>query len=245
MSEQSQRVSYKRPAIEFKSNTFTVPVLILGTNELSVITEQLKIKIKQAPEFFKNSPLLFDLQEIVKQQLDLDLVELHKTVIDLLFIPVGIRGGTVEHNKVAHSLKLAVFSNHRSNAGQAGKQPQKITTTVEEKPDTESTETRTLTQPVRSGQRVYVKGDLIILAPVSSGAEIMAEGNIHIYGTLRGRALAGVQGNTECRIFCSDLQAELVSIAGHYRVSEDLGQSVRGKPVQIYYQDKALIIKDI
>lgn len=245
MPEQSQHVSYKRPAIEFKSNTFTVPVLILGTNDLNIIAEQLKIKIKQAPEFFKNSPLLFDLQEIVKQQLDLDLAQLHNTVLDLKFIPVGIRGGTVDHNKVAHSINLAVFSNLNRKTDQTGKQSEKISPTNEQKPDSDSTETRLLTQPVRSGQRIYVKGDLIILAPVSSGAEIMAEGNIHIYGALRGRALAGVKGNTTRRIFCSNLQAELVSIAGHYKVSDDLDQTVRGKPVQIYLQDKALIIKDI
>jgi septum site-determining protein MinC len=111
MSEQSQYVSYKRPAIEFKSNTFTVPVLILGTNDLNIIAEQLKIKIKQAPEFFKNSPLLFDLQDIVKDNMDLDLIQLHKTVLDLKFIPIGIRGGTIEHNKIAHSINMAVFSN--------------------------------------------------------------------------------------------------------------------------------------
>jgi septum site-determining protein MinC len=105
--------------------------------------------------------------------------------------------------------------------------------------------TRIATQPVRSGQRLYAQGDLIVLAQVSAGAEIMAEGNIHVYGTLRGRALAGVQGDTEARIFCSDLQAELVSVAGNYKISEDIDESVRGKPVQIYLNDKALIIQDL
>jgi septum site-determining protein MinC len=102
-----------------------------------------------------------------------------------------------------------------------------------------------ITQPIRSGQRVYSQGDLIVLAQVSSGTEIMAEGNIHVYATLRGRALAGVQGDTKARIFCSDLQAELISIAGIYKVSEDLNDSVRNKPVQIYLKDNSLIIKDI
>jgi len=86
---------------------------------------------------------------------------------------------------------------------------------------------------------------LIILSQVSAGAEIIAEGNIHVYNTLRGRALAGVQGNEDARIFCFDLQAELISIAGNYKVSEDLDKSVRNKPVQIYLQNEALIIKDI
>ena len=73
----------------------------------------------------------------------------------------------------------------------------------------------------------------------------MAEGNIHVYSTLRGRALAGVQGNTEARIFCSDLQAELISIAGNYKISEDMRDIVSKKPVQIYLQGHTLIIKDI
>jgi len=103
-----------------------------------------------------------------------------------------------------------------------------------------------ITQPVRSGQRVYAKGtDLIVMAPVGYGAEIMADGHIHVYNTLRGRALAGVRGDTECRIFCRDLQAELVSIAGNYRISEDLEEELRGQPVQIYMRDTALIIESL
>ena len=82
-------------------------------------------------------------------------------------------------------------------------------------------------------------------ATVSAGAEIMAEGNIHVYGSLRGRALAGVQGNTECRIFCSDLQAELISIAGIYQLSDDLSNHTGHKPVQISLDNQTLIFKDI
>ena len=101
-------------------------------------------------------------------------------------------------------------------------------------------------QPVRSGQRIYVAaGDLVVMSQVSAGAEIMADGNIHVYGTLRGRALAGVQGNLGCRIFCHDLQAELVSIGGHYKISENIDDSLRGVPVQIYLQDQSLVIQRI
>ncbi len=83
------------------------------------------------------------------------------------------------------------------------------------------------------------------MATVSAGAEIIADGNIHVYGTLRGRALAGVNGDTSCRIFCQDLQAELVSVAGNYRISENLDDSVRGKAVQIYLQGESLIIEPL
>ena len=99
--------------------------------------------------------------------------------------------------------------------------------------------------PIRSGQRIYAKGDLTILSHVSAGAEVMAEGNIHIYGALRGRALAGVQGNTESRIFCSDLQAELISIAGHYKISEEFDKTEHPQPTQVFLQEQALIIKSL
>ena len=90
-------------------------------------------------------------------------------------------------------------------------------------PETVAAKNLVITTPVRSGQQVYAKGgDLIIIAPVSAGAEVLADGNIHIYGPLRGRALAGVSGDKSARIFCQSLEAELISIAGSYKVNEDL-----------------------
>ncbi|HBB24549.1 MAG TPA: septum site-determining protein MinC, partial [Pseudomonas sp.] len=83
--------------------------------------------------------------------------------------------------------------------------------------------TRVVTTPIRGGQQIYAQGgDLIVLAPVSPGAELLADGNIHVYGPLRGRALAGIKGDTSARIFCQQLAAEMVSIAGQYKVAEDL-----------------------
>lgn len=103
-----------------------------------------------------------------------------------------------------------------------------------------------VTRPVRSGQRVYAAGgDLSVIAPVSAGAELMADGNIHVYGPLRGRALAGMRGNTDARIFCQDLQAELVSVAGNYRISENIPAELRGIPVQIFLEQKTLRIEKL
>ncbi len=86
--------------------------------------------------------------------------------------------------------------------------------------------TKLVTTPVRGGVQIYAAGgDLIVLAPVSPGAELLADGNIHVYGPMRGRALAGVKGDTSARIFCQQLAAELVSIAGNYKVAEDLRRS--------------------
>ena len=101
-------------------------------------------------------------------------------------------------------------------------------------------------RPLRSGQRIYAKGDLVVLGLVSNGAEIIAEGNIHVYAPLRGRALAGVHGNHDARIFCTCLEAELISIAGIYRTTEvPLTADVAGKPVQIRLDDEKLLIEPL
>lgn len=95
--------------------------------------------------------------------------------------------------------------------------------------------------PVRSGQQLYAENrDLTVLSTVGAGAEVIADGSIHIYGTLRGRALAGAQGNTDARIFCREFHAELVAIAGHYQVLDDIPKELRGKPVQIWLEQGQL-----
>jgi septum site-determining protein MinC len=93
-------------------------------------------------------------------------------------------------------------------------------------------------QPVRSGQTIYAEGtDLVLLAPVNSGAEVIADGHLHIYSTLRGRAVAGAQGMTDARIFCQKLDAELISISGAYLLPDDFPVERRGKPAQIYLEN--------
>ncbi|CAE6722747.1 septum site-determining protein MinC [Paraburkholderia domus] len=109
-----------------------------------------------------------------------------------------------------------------------------------------SSQTTVVDKPLRSGQRIYAKGDLVVLGLVSYGAEVIAEGNIHIYAPLRGRALAGVQGNHDARIFCTCLEPELISIAGIYRTTENpLPADVLGKPVQIWLEEEKLMIEPL
>lgn len=106
--------------------------------------------------------------------------------------------------------------------------------------------TLVIDRPLRSGQRIYAKGDLVVLGAVSNGAEVIAEGNIHIYAPLRGRALAGVHGNHDARIFCTSLEAELISIAGIYRTAEvPLAAEVKGKPAQIRLDEERLLIEPL
>ena len=247
MSIDSQKTRNTPLALEFKSSTFSVPVLVLSSDDLVVIEQQLQEKISLAPEFFRNSPLVLDLQEINKHGYDVDVAALTDIIRKAGLLPIGVRGGNMQQNKQALELLIPVYSIHSGGVSAETQKQKTITPVPEPKTDTDTDiiTTTLVTQPIRSGQRIYAAGDLVILAQVSAGSEIMAEGNIHVYNTLRGRALAGVRGNTEARIFCFDLQAELVSIAGNYKISEDLDETVRNKPVQIYLQDQALIIKDI
>ncbi|WP_437682217.1 septum site-determining protein MinC [Sorangium sp. So ce131] len=101
----------------------------------------------------------------------------------------------------------------------------------------------TVRQPVRSGQVVYVPhGDLVVLSPVSSGAELIADGNIHVYAPLRGRAMAGAHHNADASIFCMSLEAEFVSIAGRYLMADEIPDEHRGKPARISVQNEGLVV---
>lgn len=245
MSTSPQQNTHHAPILEFKSSTFSVPALVLASNDLMAIEQQLQDKIHLAPEFFKNSPLVFDLLELNKRDVGINVIDLVNTLRKSGLLPIGIRGGTHQQNQQALELGIPVHTGH-STAAVPEKQPipePEVVTELESPCDIPTA--KIITHPVRSGQRIYATGDLIILAQVSAGAEILAEGNIHVYGSLRGRAFAGVQDNTLARIFCSDLQAELISIAGNYKVYEDLNGSVLNQPVQIYLQNHSLIIKEL
>jgi septum site-determining protein MinC len=159
-------------------------------------------------------------------------------------IPFGVRGGSQAQHTAAEAMELAILGDAlvRRAAPQA---TQALSPEPDAKPIPAGRFTL-ITRPVRSGQRVYAAGgDLSVVAAVSAGAELMADGNIHVYGALRGRALAGMKGDTEARIFCQNLEAELVSVAGHYRVSENIPSELKGVPVQIFLDQKVLRIEKI
>ncbi|MCD6048253.1 MAG: minC [Gammaproteobacteria bacterium] len=118
---------------------------------------------------------------------------------------------------------------------------------TEVSPTTLAASTMVITHPVRSGQQIYAKdADLVVISSVSPGAELIADGNIHVYGQLRGRALAGAKGNAAARIFCQDVSAELLSIAGHYWLHEDVMAHIKSKsPVQIFLKNGQLQISKL
>ncbi len=223
-----------------KSGHFTLPNLRLLRADMGALDEQLLARVQQAPSFFRHTPVVIDLSCLAEQQIELDFALLVGLIRGYGMVPVAVQGGTPQQHEMAEFLELAVLSNNK---------PRKSAPTPQSKQQQatpKSASAKLVTRPIRSGQRVYAAGrDLIILASVSSGAEVIADGNIHVYGTLRGRALAGVRGDREARIFCLKLQSELVAIAGQYRVSEQLESSLADGPTQIYLSEKKLLIKNI
>lgn len=239
--------SHSSPAVEFKSSTFSVPVLSLASNDLMLIEQLLNEKVKLAPEFFKHSPVVVDLHEVNKKQLVLNFDDLAAVIRKAGLFAIGIRSGNELQQTQAIALGIPINTAPTSDVKELkiDSKSRSIKAPTDDEFVANDSTTVMITKPIRSGQRIYSHGDLIVLAQVGAGAEILAEGSIHVYGTLRGRALAGVQGNTEARIFCSDLQAELISIAGNYKISDDIHGAVSNTPVQIYLQKNTLVVKPI
>ena len=230
---QAKKVEDQAP-FELKGSLFTLTVMHLYQTDQGVIGRYLDQKIKQAPIFFNSAPVIIDLKALVTSPSRVDFVNLYDLLRRHGMIPVAVRNGTDEMHAAAAVAGLPVMLEGRS-VGAASK-PDKL-----ESPPVQHS--KTIRHPVRSGQQVYAPGgDLILLGTVSPGAEVLADGNIHIYASLRGRALAGIKGDREARIFCQSLEAELVSVAGYYRVSEQLSAADRGKAVQIYLSEDHLMI---
>ena len=198
-------------------------------------------RLEDAAQWLQEAPVVID----VSPELDSDPVALMAAVDTLRSLGGNLVALARSENidaDTASMLGLGTLSlaGGRDVPRRAEPAPATDDGAADSKPAAQQVETMVIDQPVRSGQQVYSRGDLIVLAPVSTGAEIMADGNIHVYSNLRGRALAGVRGDTSARIFCQQLNAELVSIAGHYRVAEDLPESYRNRPVHLYMQGEAM-----
>jgi septum site-determining protein MinC len=231
---------------QLRGNTYTMMVLKLIDPGHPEFDDMLRTKIMQAPNFFRYAPIVIDLEEIADTEFDFN--GLRARLYDLALVPVGVQGGAPEMQMAALRAGLTVIPAARTpqpmNVARA--KPEAAPAAAEPAPAPAAAPvpapepeprgaTLIVTEPVRSGRQIYApRGDLIVMAPVSQGAELVADGNIHVYSTLRGRALAGVAGDTQARIFVQSLDAELVSVAGFYRISEDIEPALRRKPVQVW-----------
>lgn len=233
-------------SFQLKGSALTVVVLALVDYDPTTLAAELKEKIDQAPHFFVNSPVLISLERLESPETcitllkeaagliqicrSLDLQPLGFTAVpDVLLESIQATGLAILPKPSERALKLP--------AKESSKATEKVVETIVETVIEERLVQRVskvVTRPVRSGQQIYAEGaDLIVLAQVSEGAEVLADGHIHIYGTLRGRALAGVKGDESARIFCQQLEAELVSVAGNFVLQDALPKELLKKPAQI------------
>lgn len=207
------------PVFQLKGSMLAITVMELAHNDLARLDQQLSEKVAQAPAFFSNTPLVLALDKLPEGEGELDLAELMAVCRKHGLRTLAIRANREADISAAEALDLPVLPPSGARERSIELAPAKP-----EKPaEPELKPSKIITSPVRGGQQVYAQGgDLIVLAPVSAGAELLADGNIHVYGPMRGRALAGIKGNIKARIFCQQMGAELLSIAGQYKVAEDL-----------------------
>lgn len=240
---------------EIKFGQVGIANLRLKRLDADALSAELADKVAQATRLFQHAPVVLDLSHLAALP-DRD------TVRDLLarirasgMLPVGLSYGTSENEALARSLDLPLFARFRAAYEPLAAAPAQAipepAAAPEPAPVASPPAAPTATgliheQPVRSGQQVYARGrDLILGALVGNGAEVIADGSIHVYGALRGRALAGAQGDTGARIWCQEFFAELVSIAGRYRVFEEIPPDLRGKPVQAWLDGEKLMLRKL
>ena len=250
------KIYIDRIIMTLKSLNFTLLVVNIDSEDLSDLASELNKKKLMAPEFFAQTPMVVN---IVKASSDIDFLQLQGLVEEHGFILTGITGNVSEQQKQqANKQAVAVLHSSKKQVVKTASISSEQQTVVEEVKEELATLSR---EPVavvhdakpmlhigrvRSGQQVYAKEcDLVISGDVGAGAEVIADGNIHIYGALRGRALAGAAGNTNAAIFCQVLQPELISIAGVYKLSEILPKDMWSKACSVCLEDQSMVFSSL
>jgi len=226
----------RQACFQFKASFSPCTILQMTRYDLDALAQQLAETVGKAPNFFLGSPVMIDLEKIKASGI-LNFAKIKQLLTEHGMIPVGVRGGSQEQHEAAGKDNLPVLAIGNTISKEEGKKQTETSS---------SYATKLITTPIRSGMHIYAKeGDLVVVASVSPGAELLADGHIHVYGPLRGRALAGVQGNKQARIFCRTLEAELVAIAGFYLTKEDMQSLPAGDAMQIYLDEDRVKIESI
>ena len=246
-------------AFELKSATLTLVAVVLKTTDLALLSRALDERFGDAPELFDQDPVAIDLSFVRDASEPIDFVVLTHLLRGHKMLPVAVKAGNAQQMEdalaaglsEAHGSAVAALPVRRytpEDTPAAAAMPSGPAETAAETSAAEiapaARPALIVDKPLRSGQRVYAKGaDLIVLAVVSYGAEVIADGNIHVYAPLRGRALAGALGDTTARIFTTCMQPQLLSIAGIYRTTEtELDPEVLGKPAQVRLEGEKLVV---
>jgi septum site-determining protein MinC len=245
-----------QPCYDIKSADLSLLALLLKTTDISRVSSSLKQQMAESPGFFDQDPVVLDVSALsLEPDQTLDLETLMAVLREHRLVPLAIKGAQEALLLKAKSLGLVDASDARIRRsvgveGPTAQPPAPVSSVAPPAPPQAPASFRAMVidKPLRSGQQVYAKGrDLIVLAMVNAGAEVIADGHIHVYGALRGKAIAGARGNTQAQIFAQVMEPELISIAGVYRTSENaLPKDVLGQVAQVCLQsgpagDKLLI----
>ena len=238
---------------DFKSATLSLEAFLLRTANLSSLAQALEERFGSSPDLFNGEPVVIDLTHLASLDLHVNFPELIALLARFKLKAIAVRGGTVAQTRSAQDAGL-IEAPESHAATRVETVVQEVVREVIREVPVEvpvhvpmATCTMFIDKPLRSGQQVYAKGgDLIVLAAVNHGAEVIADGSIHVYAPLRGKAIAGAKGNTEARIFALHMEPELLSIAGTYRTTDNpLPDDVTGKPAQIRLEGERLVFDPI
>ncbi|MCK9538389.1 septum site-determining protein MinC [Dokdonella sp.] len=253
------RATSLEPSAEIKFGQVGIANLKLKRLDPEALSAELADKVTQAARLFLRAPVVLDLSPLF----ELPSIEVVRDLLARIraagMLPVGLSYGTRENEALAEALDLPVIAKFRAAYEPAATAPARHeappapVAAAEPAPEPPPPPAAPATvigllheQPVRSGQQVYARGrDLILGTLVGNGAEVIADGSIHVYGALRGRALAGAQGAVDARIWCREFHAELVSIAGRYRVFEEIPPELRGQPVVVWLEGDKLMLRKL
>jgi septum site-determining protein MinC len=223
-------IAARTPAtFEIKSANLPLVALLLKSADLGQLAGELRGRFGDIPDFFDHDPLVIDLAPLGDTEVDfpalLELLQAYRVV------PVAVKGGSEAQMREALKVGLAAAPEAALSLSQGEREEQPAAPGPAPIPAS----ALVIDKPLRSGQQVYARGrDLVVLSMVNPGAEVIADGHIHVYAPLRGKAIAGARGDADARILTLCLEPELVSIAGVYRTSENpLPDALRGKPAQI------------
>lgn len=246
---------------ELKMGQVGIANLRVLTLDVERLGEEMRERVERAPKLFSRAALVIDFGGLSSTPDQATAQALLHTLRAAGVLPVALAYGTRDIEVLSVQLGLPLLARFRAQyesttaAAAAAAAPQPMpepapapaSVPAPEVPVAQASAVSLMhTDPVRSGQQVYAQGrDLVVTSSVGAGAEVIADGSIHIYGPLRGRALAGAQGDRKARIFCREFHAELVAIAGQYKVIEEVPQALRGKAVQIWLQDDSLQLEEI
>ncbi|MDO9435661.1 septum site-determining protein MinC [Hydrogenophaga sp.] len=228
---------------EIKSAYLPLVALMLKSSNLERLAQEMAQRFGDMPDFFDNDPVVIDLHPLNVAEANAlpDFAALQTLLRQYRLVPLAVRGGNIEQTQLALAAGLAHTpdaSVQRAPPVLAPVEPHPSAQTAQPEPEPAPTPVAgalVIDKPLRSGQQVYARGrDLVVMAMVNPGAEVIADGHIHVYAPLRGKAIAGARGNSDARIFALSMAPELISIAGVYRTSEvPLPASVQGKTAQV------------